>query len=52
MQNALLETVRKAKQGDHEASTELYHKTVHMVFCTALKFTGNEDVAQDIAGQY
>jgi RNA polymerase sigma-70 factor (ECF subfamily) len=49
MYDVLLETVKKAKQGDRNAYTELYYKTERMVFYTALKFTGSEDAAWEIA---
>ena len=48
MQEKLLEVVEKAKQGDQQASTDLFEMTERMVYFTALKFTGCEETARDI----
>ena len=48
MYDKILATVRKAKQGDCEASAQLFQETERMVYFTALKITRDEDAAREI----
>lgn len=48
MEPALIEAVRKGKNGDKQALTEIYNATNRMVYFNALKLLQNEEDAQDI----